>query len=203
MLQYHGWILVLSMLTQGNANFDLSADIRLGKISTFLIYPFNFLGISHSRFSGLPNFAVALWPFYWESPGYFQYHPLPLCGDSHGGLVVSNVHQCPPVFSAIFIRTCGASGWKKLGSYESLLTIITTFLSGAVIPLDLFPKTLSAILAYSPFPYMVYYPVKVAMGLAPLDLHVFVILTAWALVFAGLNVLVWRRGLRLYTGAGM
>ena len=50
MLQYHGWILVLSMLTQGNANFDLSADIRLGKISTFLIYLLIFGNITRQVF---------------------------------------------------------------------------------------------------------------------------------------------------------
>ena len=83
------------------------------------------------------------------------------------------------------------------------MNITTTFLSGAVIPLDLFPEALRAVLAYSPFPYMVYYPVKVAMGQLSLEPQVFLILTAWTLVFAALNVLVWRRGLRLYTGAGM
>ena len=202
MLQYHGWILVLSMLTQGNANFDLSADIRLGKISTFLIYPFNFW---EYHTAGFLAFQTLQWPV-----AFFTGSILVISNIIHGpsvvtlmGVLLLEMFISVLQFSLQFLSGLVAFWLEETWVLRVLLTIITTFLSGAVIPLDLFPKTFSAILAYSPFPYMVYYPVKVAMGLAPLHLHVFVILTAWALAFAGLNVLVWRRGLRLYTGAGM
>ncbi|HAZ12302.1 MAG: hypothetical protein A2X86_03605 [Bdellovibrionales bacterium GWA2_49_15] len=202
MLQYHGWILVFSMLTQGNANFDLSTDIRLGKISTYLIYPFNF------------------WEYHTAGFLAFQTLEWPVAFFTGSVLTIFNVIHCPSVltlmgllmlamfisvlqFALQFLSGLVAFWLEETWVLRVLLNITTTFLSGAVIPLDLFPEALRAVLAYSPFPYMVYYPVKVAMGQLSLEPQVFLILTAWTLVFAALNVLVWRRGLRLYTGAGM
>ncbi|MBI2518939.1 MAG: ABC-2 family transporter protein [Bdellovibrio sp.] len=202
MLQYHGWILVFSMLTQGNANFDLSTDIRLGKISTYLIYPFNFW---EYQTAGFFAFQTLEWPV-----AFFTASILAACNVIYFptaaalvGVLMLAMFISILQFTLQFLAGLVAFWLEETWVLRVLLNIITTFLSGAVIPLDLFPQTLKSILAYSPFPYMVYYPVKVAMGLHPLEPKVFIILSAWALVFCTFNVMVWRRGLRLYTGAGM
>ena len=37
-------------------------------------------------------------------------------------------------------------------------------LSGALVPLDLFPDAVRAVVAYTPFPYMIDFPAQVLLG---------------------------------------
>jgi len=84
-----------------------------------------------------------------------------------------------------------------------MLQIVTTFLSGAILPLSIFPYWLSHSLKNSPFPIMVYYPVRAFMGELPFSTAPFLTLLPWMILLFFLNVLVWKKGLRLYTAAGM
>jgi ABC-2 type transport system permease protein len=84
-----------------------------------------------------------------------------------------------------------------------ILQIVTVFLSGAIIPLELFPDFFREVLIYTPFPYLTYYPIKIFMG-APVDmLNFYGVITIWIAVFGVINSILWKRGIRLYTAAGM
>jgi len=73
-----------------------------------------------------------------------------------------------------------------------------------VIPLELYPEAVQLALNWTPFPYITFVPVKIfmgtyegAIGMAAL------ILSVWTLAAGVLASIVWNRGLRLYTAAGM
>ncbi len=202
MLQYHGWALIIAMLTQGHVNFDLSNDIRLGKISTYLIYPFDFW---EYHTAGFLAFQTLEWPIAFLTGSillFFSIIHLPALLPFLGILVLA-VFLSFLWFTLQYLAGLVAFWLEETWILRVLFTIVATFLSGAIVPLDLFPKWFSSLLLYTPFPYMLYYPVKVAMGFVTLESKVFFIVAAWTLVFAIINRQVWRRGLRLYTGAGM
>ena len=79
------------------------------------------------------------------------------------------------------------------------------FFAGRLFPIELFPHWFLRILEFLPFPYMVYYPVKIIAGQI-LDLRSiilkFMILMGWALLFRGLNKLSWWFGMRRYSAIG-
>lgn len=77
-------------------------------------------------------------------------------------------------------------------------------LSGALVPLDLFPDAVRAVVAYTPFPYMIDFPAQVLLGkVAGADLwRGLAAQGAWVLAFAGLRLLLWRRGLKRYGAVG-
>ena len=84
-----------------------------------------------------------------------------------------------------------------------MIMMITAFFSGAIIPLDLFPPQLVDFLNYTPFPYLTFYPIKIFMGeFSNLSIP-YAVLSFWIVVFMIINHLLWRRGLKLYTAAGM
>jgi ABC-2 type transport system permease protein len=78
------------------------------------------------------------------------------------------------------------------------------FLSGHAFPLDMLPPWIAGIVKWSPFPYELYFPVKVfmervsgaalAQGLA--------IQACWAVLMWLLGVSLWRRGIRRYQAVG-
>ena len=52
MINYHAWGLVVGMLARGYMSGNLAEDIRLGRISSYLIYPFNFWEFQTASFLG-------------------------------------------------------------------------------------------------------------------------------------------------------
>ena len=77
-------------------------------------------------------------------------------------------------------------------------------LSGALVPLDLFPDAVRAVVAYTPFPYMIDFPAQVLLGkVAGAELwRGLAAQGAWVLAFAGLRLLLWHRGLKRYGAVG-
>ena len=84
-----------------------------------------------------------------------------------------------------------------------ILDIMTAFLSGAIIPLELYPKWFLNILEWTPFPYLTFYPVKTFMGQNSNLGSSYLIVSLWICLFCLINHLIWKKGVRLYTAAGM
>ena len=83
------------------------------------------------------------------------------------------------------------------------LRFISAFFSGAIIPLDLFPEALAKILLWTPFPHLIYIPIKILMGEAEHAFRSFSILLLWLLALIVFARWIWKRGLKLYSGAGI
>ncbi|HWG84891.1 MAG TPA: ABC-2 family transporter protein [Deinococcales bacterium] len=82
--------------------------------------------------------------------------------------------------------------------------ILSIFLSGNFAPLTFFPPVVRDIAALTPFPYVVYYPVRVLTGAADAGEigRTLLAQSAWVLGLAALRLLLWRRGLLRYGAAG-
>lgn len=83
--------------------------------------------------------------------------------------------------------------------------ILVYISSGGLVPLDLMPKGMSAFLRFTPFPHLLYTPVKFSLGLVPfpLILESVLVLFFWILVFFFVIRRVWAAGLRRYEGVGL
>jgi ABC-2 type transport system permease protein len=79
------------------------------------------------------------------------------------------------------------------------------YLGGGAIPLAFFPEWGQNILKNLPFPYLLSKPILTFMGQVPFGewLYGLGILLAWASVFMAALMVVWRKGLKTYTGVGI
>jgi ABC-2 type transport system permease protein len=78
------------------------------------------------------------------------------------------------------------------------------FAAGAFFPLDVLPLALRKALESTPFPYMVYFPVRIFLEkVSPAEAARMIGMEAlWlALIFAG-AMTIWRRGVRSYAAEG-
>lgn len=91
------------------------------------------------------------------------------------------------------------SGWLFFG-----FEIITSFLSGELIPLDFFPAGLIAVNNFLPFKYLLYFPLSILLNrLSNWELfYGFVFQLAWCLLAYGSYRLILRRGSRIYSAYG-
>lgn len=202
MIQYHIWAMIVGLIAQGHTAMNLSEEIRLGKISTYLIYPFNFWEFHTAHFfafQGLQVFISFFTIVFISAVGMMIFPSF--------DLLLLGYLYC--LFVSVFWFTLqyltGILGFwlEETWILRVILQIITGFLSGAILPLDLYPEKFVAILQYTPFPYLTYYPIKIFTGEFSNFSAAYGIIAFWIVVCALINHLIWKRGIRLYTAAGM
>lgn len=82
--------------------------------------------------------------------------------------------------------------------------IIAAFLTGSFAPLSFYPPTVRALIEWTPFPYLVYYPARVLTGeeTGTAILRILGAQIAWLAVFVVAWIVLWRRGVRRYGAVG-
>lgn len=203
MLRYQVWVMIVAFLAQSYYATNLAEDIRLGRISSYLIYPFEFWQYHTADFVALEGIqilvalvtaAVAMIAGWSDSIGMRQL----VAGTTLS--LMAGVFWFAVNFSLGLIAFWLEETWVL----RVMFVTVSTFLSGAVLPLDVYPAWLRTVLGYTPFPYVTFVPVKVFLGeYGGNTLTAILTVFAWTLVAALLARTIWRRGLKLYTAAGM
>ena len=203
MIEYQFWILIFDLFIRSYFfSENISDDIRLGKISAFLLYPFNFISYQLSLFFsdkiiqffiGSVCFALVLFLGWLNAP--------PLINLLKAGVFILMI--CLFWFFVQMILGCISFWLEKTWSLNVSVRFISAFLSGSIIPLDLYPKAFSEILLWTPFPYLIYFPIKILMGEPVSSSFCFVVLSIWIVIFFFSAKWIWKKGLSLYTGAGI
>lgn len=91
---------------------------------------------------------------------------------------------------------------ERATAIEDAWFLLYLFLSGLIAPLDVFPPAVSAIVAWTPFPYAIYFPAALLTGLDINLLQGFGALLGWFGIFWLANRGLWRLGLKQYSGMG-
>ena len=91
---------------------------------------------------------------------------------------------------------------ERATAIEQLWFLFYLFLSGMIAPLNVFPDLVRDVLMWTPFPYLIYFPAAILMGLPVAMGKGVTIMLTWTGLFWGVNRWLWRRGLRQYSGMG-
>lgn len=203
MLQYQALVMLVALAGQSYNSMNLSQDIRMGRISAYLIYPFQFWQFHTASFLSFQVIQVAV--------TMVTLLVLYLTGILEGltGLHLVQGLAYTSLVSFFWFATAFAQGLVSFWLEESwairvMFNIMTGFLSGAMFPLEIYPAWFVGILKWTPFPYVTYVPVKIMTGtyvgnqLIPAG-----VVVMWILIAYFIAAILWRRGLRLHTAAGM
>jgi ABC-2 type transport system permease protein len=91
---------------------------------------------------------------------------------------------------------------ERANALEEFWFLFYIFLSGMIAPLEVFPAAVREFVLWTPFPYLVYFPAALAIGLPVNVPGGFLVLSLWGGLFFVLNRWLWRKGLRHYSGMG-
>jgi len=82
--------------------------------------------------------------------------------------------------------------------------IFLEFMSGAFFPLDVLPSFVLKIINLTPFPYLIYFPLKIGLGQLAFGkiASVLMIMVFWLILAVLLTGSVWRKGLKSYSAYG-
>ena len=203
MIEYQFWILIFELFVRSHFfSQNLSTDIRLGKISAFLLYPFGFINYQLSLFLSdkLIQFFIGMFSLLLAVTfGWVQIPSVYILFKAGVFILIVSTFW----FFAQTLIGFVAFWLEETWSINISIRFISAFLSGAIVPLDLYPEIFSKILLWTPFPYLTYIPVKILMGETVNITFSLCILLAWLLLLFFCVQWVWKKGLRLYTGAGI
>ncbi len=197
-------VVALTAVTEDD--WQIAADIRDGRISQFLLKPVDYLSYRFSLFlAGRLVYTLAALPptvvFLWTQREYL----LAPASSMHLGVFALSLALTAALQFLISFTMALLAFWVlEVATFIFILFAFEHVAGGHLFPLDLLPAPIAAALSYTPFPYMLYFPIQIYLGRVegPELWRGIAIQTFWACAAFLLARFIWRRGLRRYSAVG-
>lgn len=181
-------------------------DIQNGWLSKYLTKPFNY--IVHKFFSELPwrimeSFFAAVTLIFFIT--VLNVH-VSVSKDIVVLLMAIGISITAHVIGFLYKMILGLSAFW-ITDYSGLMElsdVVIVIFSGSVMPLVLFPGILHEVALYSPFAYMIYYPIVAFLGQMSVSELLLVVLgqLVWITIFFVICKRMWSVGVKKFTGLG-
>ncbi|MDG1891019.1 MAG: ABC-2 family transporter protein [Verrucomicrobiota bacterium] len=207
MVSYYLLILIVHSITAVNEDdWQIAADIRNGVISQLLLKPMDYMAFRLSLFfanrviylvvAAIPVGIFLFWQRdYWSAPASQLALVLSLLS-----LVLTGLLQ----FLMSFTMALLAFWVLEVASFIFILYAFEYVAGGHLFPIDLLPGWLETFLYWTPFPYLLSFPVMIYLGRVEgaalwqgLTVQVVWLVIVWVMARW-----VWQRGIRSYTAVG-
>lgn len=207
MISYYLLVTVADSLTAVTEDdWQIAADIKDGNISQFLLKPVDYLYYRFCLFCSarLVYTVVAAAPVTLFILWYREYFVLPPDAVTFAVFLVSLGLTALLNFLTSFTMALLAFWVLEVATFIFILFAFEYLAGGHLFPLDILPPALAQAIAYTPFPYMLYYPISVYLGKAtgPALWAGLAMQALWVVAAFGLARLVWARGIRKYSAVG-
>lgn len=207
MLAYVVGIAFLRSVVLGSRSVDLAGQIRTGELTKLVLRPINMLSFWFSRdvADKLLNFfftifEISLVLVIFKFPFYFPSKP-----ESYLFFVILALLSLFLYYFLSFTLSLSAFWTEEVWATRWLFGIIfLEFLAGAFFPIDVLPTWLAKIIYFTPFPYLVFFPLKVWLEQISGVVALRAILTCsvWLGIFYWLAKFLWEKGVKNYGAYG-
>ncbi|MEP6663151.1 MAG: ABC-2 family transporter protein [Verrucomicrobiota bacterium] len=207
MISYYLLVTVVDSLTAVNEDdWQIAADIKDGNISQFLLKPIDYLTYRFCLFltGRTIYFVVAIVPV-----GLFifflrQYFVLPPDFATFGWFLASTILAALLQFLMSYTMALLAFWVLEVSTFIFILFALEYIASGHVFPLNILPPALESAFHFTPFPYLLFFPISIYLGQSHgADLwRGLAAQTLWVVAFYFIARLVWSRGIRKYSAVG-
>lgn len=203
MLHYQCWSFIVALLVRSHRTWNLSEHIRLGRMTAFLLYPFDAWKYYAGEFIAFQVLQVGTAVLAIGVLDLFNFLP-PL--DIATCLLGIGFSLLVSVLWFVIDFTFGlVAFWlEEVWIFRVIFGFFAVLFSGAFIPIELFPPALQRFLEYTPFPFITSVPANIFLGTSAVSLSsATVTLLGWIGGLTLFAMWLWRRGLRLYNAAGI
>ena len=207
MISYYLVVSVVDALTAVNEDdWQIAAEIRDGQISQFLLKPINYFAYrivlySAGRLVYLVTCLVPLGAFILYHQDSFH---IPSDPTVYLWFSVSVVLTGLLQFFTSFTMALLAFWILEIDTFIFILFAVEYVAGGHLFPLDILPPWIMEFLVYTPFPYLLYFPVSIFIERTSGDLlrQGLLIQCFWVVVAFLIAQLVWARGIKKYGAVG-
>lgn len=202
-IRYFLVVFLVRQLTVVWVVWEFEREVNEGKLSPFLLQPIDpgwrhFFSHVAERFARIPFILMLMGLFLVLYPEAVWLPPL---GSLTLGLIATSLAFCLR-FVIQYTFSMMAFWTERANAMEQVWYLIYIFLSGMIAPLEVFPDPVRAVVLWTPFPYLIYFPANVIIGEQTNLIQGFLAMAGWGLIFFAVNRWLWRRGVRQYSGMG-
>ena len=207
MISYYLVVTIVDMFTAvSEDDWQIAADIRDGNISQFLLKPIDYLKYRLCLFlAGRAIYtAVALVPTALFILVQREYFVAPADLATVGWFMLSIVLTALLQFFMSYAMALLAFWVLEVSTFIFILYAFEYIAGGHLFPLDILPPMLARVLAFTPFPYQLYFPVSIYVGKATgaALYQGMVIQFLWVVAAYLFARFMWARGIRKYSAVG-
>jgi ABC-2 type transport system permease protein len=200
-------LIVQSLILSAPSADNIGGEIGSGDLSNYLVKPISYLKYwftrdLSSKFLNL-IFATAeitlLWTFL-----------RPQINFSHDLLTwllfLISCFSALLIYYFLNVSTRFVAFWTPESTWgvSFLVIVFTEVISGMIFPVDILPKIGQILLQFTPFPYLIFYPIAIFVGKIQgwQALRVLVQSFIWLFLLLRFSQILWRKGLRVYGSEG-
>lgn len=206
MLTYILGTSLINSIVISSRSYEVGQEINSGNLSNFLLRPMNHFAYWFSRDLGDKAMNIAFSAA--ELIILFLILKPPIFLQSDISLITFTLLSCLIALVMYFFLNflLGLIGfWSpEVWAPRFVFVTILTFFSGGLFPLDMLPKPLFSMLSLLPFPYLLFFPLKIYLGQLVIAeiIKGTIISCIWIGILYFAVKSVWARGLRVYTAYG-
>lgn len=207
MTSYYLLVTLVDALTAvTDDDWQIASDIKDGNISHFLLKPIDFLAYRLCLYaSGRVIYcAVAALPLAVFVICLRQYFVWPNGWGTFGLFVISVMLTALLQFFMSYTMALLAFWVLEVSTFIFIVFAFEQVAGGHLFPLDILPPFWARLLEFTPFPYLLYFPVGVYLGrtTGAAVWQGLAIQAGWVFFFYWVARWVWSRGIRHYTAVG-
>lgn len=181
-------------------------EINQGNLSNFLIRPINYFKYWFARDVGDKAMNIIFCVFELAIL-FFVLHPPVFIQTNFYFLFLTLVSIFIALVLFFFINfLLGLIGfWSpEVWAPRFVFYIISNFFAGSLFPLDILPKQIFTVIQFSPFAYLLFFPLKIYLGqLNIIEIYKGLLISiVWTIFFYFVLKYIWRIGLKDYTAQG-
>jgi ABC-2 type transport system permease protein len=207
-LTYVFGILIVRAFVLSSRTVDVVGEVARGDLSNYLVKPVNYFKYWLTRdfsskalnLSFVAIETVVLFVLL-RPPLFIQTNPFFLLA-----FATSIVLAILIFFTITFINGSVPFWYPEAawGVNFIVLGILVEFLSGGLFPLDVLPSSIQSILSFTPFPYLIFFPIQVYLGkMETVGIVKGLGVSAIWLVILWFSVkYIWGKGLKVYQSQG-
>ena len=195
---------ILRSLVMGSRTIDLGGMINTGALTIPLMRPINMFSFFFVRDSADKLFNLGF--MFIELPLiYFVFHPPIFLQSNPMTIILFSLSVILAILIYFYINVIFGSlvFWSRdIWAPRFLLMVVMEFATGAMFPLDMLPLVWQQWLHFTPFPYLLYAPLKIYLGT---DTNItFHLLTSicWVVILGLLARFIWQNGIKSYEAEG-
>lgn len=198
---------ILRSIVTGSRTADLAGEINSGRLSIYLVRPISVLKywFSQDIADKILNLLCLIFEFsliflILKPPFFLQTNPVSL-----SLFIISVILGIFLFFYIDFLIGLVGFFSPETWAPRFLFLWIIQFISGSIFPLDILSLPILKIINLSPFPYLIFFPIKIYLGeISFLQIFSgFFISLFWIIFFFIFLSFVWQKGLKSYSSEGL
>lgn len=195
---------VLRSLVMGSRTIDLGWMINSGQLTIPLMRPigifrFFFVRDLADKLFNLSFIAIEIPLLIWilHPPVFIQTNPIQLL------LAVISIALAILIYFFINIIFGSLGFWSRdVWAPRFLLMVIMEFATGAMFPLDMLPGVWQKVMLLTPFPYLLYVPLKIYLSQDSRTMGYLLLALTWMVALGFLARFIWKKGMKSYEAEG-